>query len=263
MSFIAKFKDATIGFSGYGRLGRDQAGGFGYVAILLLIVMAISATIATVQNSRTLSLISQELVNGPDFALRNGEVQFDGPMPYVVKDEMGRTTLIVDTTGQTTVEALQGAPTGAMLVTRDTFYQVQPTGAARPTDLTLFPMEITRDGVVNLLVNIPKLTPVLYLLMYFFQLACKALDAVVLGGIAMLYGSLAGRKLSFDLGFKLGAYAMSLPIIIQWIWPGFTAASRTGFPIWWGLAILYLIMGLRVYLNELERDASPFYTGDQ
>jgi hypothetical protein len=63
----------------------------------------------------------------------------------------------------------------------------------------------------------------------------------------VLYGNITGRRVSFDLGFKLGLYAMTLPIIIQWIPLAFTTLSPGGFAVWWALAILYLIMGLRAH----------------
>jgi hypothetical protein len=262
VSFIARFKDAVIGFSGYPRLARDKAGGFGYIAILLLIVLTLSGTVNTVKFGRLMTEASRQLEKGPDFALKNGEVRFDGPMPYRVTQDGA--AIIIDTTGKTTVDDIRKAGPGSMLITKDTVYQVQGSGSVRSNDLHSIPAELTRQDVLALLPRLPRLVPVGYVLLYMGQLGGKALDAVVLALVALLYGRVTGRRTSFDLGYKLGLYAVSLPILIQWIpWPWwrFTTLSVIGFTIWWGLAILYLLMGLRACHNSSE--AAPFYRGQE
>jgi hypothetical protein len=247
MSFISSFKDATIGFSGYARLARAKAGGFGYIALLLLIVMAISGWITTVQLSRSVAAAIPNVQRAPDFALDHGHVWFDGPMPYRLADT-GGTTVIIDTTGKTTVDAIAKEQPGSMLLTEQTLYQVQPGGSVKVTDLRpLQPVRVDKGDLIAFLPKLPRFVPFLYVLGYLAQLGFKALDALILGCIALLYGTATGRRVTFDLGFKLGLYAMSLPIIIQWIWPTFRTISFVGFGIWWGLAVLYLIMGLRAH----------------
>jgi hypothetical protein len=246
MSFIERFQLATIGFSGYSKLGRDRANGFGYMSLLLLIVLAISALVDTVRFGRMTEELAQQLASSPNFALENGTVRFEGPMPYRL--ETGDDLFIVDTTGQTTVEELQKHGNG-VLVTKDRLYQVDG-GRIQEQDLRQIPLTITRDDVVRLVRSLTWVVPLGYLLIYPFQVGFKALDAVVLALLAMLYGGAVRRKVPFDLGFKLGLYAITLPTIVQWLFPGFTTLRLQGFALWWGLAILYLLMGLRSYLRD-------------
>lgn len=240
MSFISRFKDATIGFSGYPRLAREKSGGFGYIALLLLVVMAISAWISTVQLSRAMATAIPQLEAAPDFALANGQLRFDGPMPYRVAD-----SVVIDTTGKTTEADIRTEGAGHILLTADTMYQVQGAGQVRSTDLRQMPYSVNKQDLLSFMPSLPRFVPFLYVLLYVGQLGFKALDAIILGGIAVLSGRITGRRVSFDLGFKLGLYAMTLPIIIQWIWPSFHTFSMAGFGIWWGLAAVYLLMGLR------------------
>lgn len=248
MSFVSRFKDATIGFVGYPRLAQDPAGGFGYLALLLLIVMTLSGVIATQQVRTVMSEAAQELSRGPDFALENGQVTFTGPMPYRM-GQPGGATIIVDTTGQTTEAALKGARPGSMLITRDRFFQVSNFNQIQATDLSLVRLRLNKADVIDLMARLHWLVPVGYLFAYALQLGFKALDAVILALIAVLYGRSVRQEVSFHLGFKLGLYAMSLPIVIQWLYPSFHTYRLYGFVIWWGLTVLYLIMGLRTQLT--------------
>jgi hypothetical protein len=253
LNFIERFKDATIGFSGYPRLARDRAGGFGFMTLVLLIALAISCVISTVSMRRGLDVAVNQLSAAPDFALRSGQVEFKGQMPYVQKD--GNSIFIVDTTGQTGSEALKGYSSG-ILVTKNKFYQIQSFGTIRETDLSTLPFSLDKSDVIGFMRALWIMVPIGYIFVYGFQLGCKALDACVLGLIGMLYGSATNRQVPFGLGFKLGLYAMTLPILMQWIIPGYTTipslSSPThllGFLVWWGVAILYLIMGLNAHFR--------------
>lgn len=262
MSFINKFRDATIGFSGYARLLRDRTGGFGYVALLLAIVLAASAVINTVKFSREMAVAKQELAAGPDFGFRNGEVYFDGPMPYTMGDET--TTIIIDTTGQTTVDAIRQAGSNSMLVTKDKLYQVKGFGQIQETDLSpMAGFDLSKENVLSFMDGMVYFIPIGYLFIYVFQLGFKALDAVILALVALLYGSIAKREVPFALGFKTGLYAMTLSIVLQWIpiIPGFSTLNRYGFLTWWGLAILFTIMGLRAYFATEDAESEAFYPG--
>lgn len=256
MRFIQDFKDATIGFSGYVRLARNRSGAFGYIALLLAVVLTISAVITVVNLKRSIESVVADLQAGPDFQLKEGKFSFSGPMPYRL-GHPGEGEVIIDTTGQTTRESLVGARPNTILITEDAYHSVSPFGQISSQEFKLLPITMTKADVVGFVRALPTMTAFGYLFVYVAQLGFKALDAVILGVIALLYGSATRRKISFDLGFRLGLYAMTMPILIQWLLPGFTTLTRWGFAIWWGLAILYLLFGLRAYLTEEEQTVGP------
>lgn len=244
MSFVSKLQDATIGFSGYPRLLRDRSGGFGYMALLLFIVLSISAVVSTVTAKRDLEYWASRVASGPDFAFENGELRFEGPMPHRIEE--GVVLIVVDTTGRTGPEVLSGRAAG-ILFTKDKVYQVGFFGQVQETDLKQMPapVNLEKEHVVELMRSAYVIVPFAYIFIYIGQLVFKAADAMVLGYIASSLMARAGRRIPFEVGFKAGLYAMSLPILIQWFYLGFTTLTPFGFITWWSLAVFYLVMGLR------------------
>lgn len=254
MGFLARFKEATIGFSGYPRLLRESGTGFGYLAMLLLLVLTLSAMVTRVQVREFAAQVADSLARLPDFRFEEGRFYFDGPMPYRLED--GTVLVIVDTTGGTTAAALEGAPPGSLLVTRSAMFMVGPAGAVQSYDLTRYPVGFDRDRMVSVLTSLHRFVPIFYVGLYLLQLAFKSLDGLLLAGLAVTYARSEGRAITLDLGFKAGIYAMTMSVLIQWILPGFSVFSLMGFTVWWGLAVLYLIGGLRAYFQWLDAPAT-------
>ena len=252
MSFLERIRDATIGFRGYSDLGRDKASGFGYLSVLLLIVIAIAAVIQSVSISRYLESLAQRLQAGPDFTVTNGQLDFRGPMPYRYYDEAPYVLVMVDTTGKTGPEAIRTTAAG-LLFTRDQVYQTRWAGSVAATPLRqMFPYTATRDDLVRIVPRLWRAMPFTYAFLFVFQVGAKAVDACVLALIAQRYGRRLGHEVPFGLSFKLSLYAMTLPIILQWLVPGFSTvplglSGVLGFAVWWGLATLYATRGLRAY----------------
>lgn len=254
MGFLARFKEATIGFSGYPRLLKESGSGFSYLAMLLLLVLTLSAIITRVQVQGFAGQVAESLAQLPDFRFEEGRFFFDGPMPYRLED--ASVLVIVDTTGGTTAAALDGAPPGSLLVTRSAMFMVGPAGSVQSYDLSRYPVGFDRDRMVSVLANLHRFVPIFYVGLYLLQLAFKSLDGLLLAGLAVTYARSEGRAITLDLGFKAGIYAMTMSILIQWILPGFSTFTLMGFTAWWGLAILYLIGGLRAYFQWLDAPAT-------
>lgn len=253
MSFLEKLKEATIGFSGYARLGRDPRGGFGYMAVLLAIVLAINGYLTMVDLRQHVAAWATQVEKWPDFGVRGGQFYFEGPMPFSQTLSDG-TLLVIDTTGQTRPESLAGK--SAYLVTREALYLIQPGLPHREFLFNRLRNDIGKAEFQQFLASRPeRLVSFVYLFIYLFQLLFKAIDASVLALIAIFYGSMIRRPVSFELGFKMALYAMSLPVIIQWVFRDFTAFSPLGFTIWWSVATIYLIFGLRAYF--IDGEANP------
>jgi hypothetical protein len=253
LRFHERFKDATIGFSGYARLLKEPENGVSYMALLLLIVLSISCVIMTNNVRLGLMDLRPRLAQAPDFSLVNGEVHYTGKMPFEVKDANGNAVLILDTTGQTTIESLAGKK-NVTLIGRNYMYQVSVSGNGTITNFQqpgMNQISVTKQGV-QAFVNkdLQWLTPVVYIFIYGFQLGAKALDALILGLVALIAANAFGQKIPLATGYKLGLYAISLPTLIQWVWPGFSTLTFTGFVIWWALAIIYTVMGLRASFRD-------------
>ncbi|HWI50792.1 MAG TPA: DUF1189 domain-containing protein [Symbiobacteriaceae bacterium] len=265
MTFIERIKAATIGFNGYARLGRDNAGGFGFMAFILFVAMTVSCIWNTVDFVRGIGNSADEMAQIPDFTFSNGQVEFKEKMPYVIDE--GGTIIIVDTTGQTGPGALSGHANG-MLITKTRLYQVQPGRGMRETDLSTIPFTLTKNSIIGFVQKMWIAIPVGYVFMFLFQLGFKALDACILGLVGLIYGSSTGKQVDFGLAFKLGLYAITIPTLLQWIIPGFSTIPFTsttgtlGFLGWWALAIIYLIFGLQAYFKNPDgMDPNGYYAG--
>lgn len=265
MSFIERLVAATIGFNGYARLGRFQASGFGFMAFILAVVMTISCVYTTVTFNREWGREVGNLDEVPDFAVRNGQVDFKAPMPYIVEE--GNSIIIIDTTGKTQPEDLERYQTG-ILITRDTVYQVN-MGQIQTIDLSQVPINVNKSDVVRFIRGLWIFIPIGYVFMYLFQLGFKALDAVILGLVGLIYGSATGRKVEFGLAFKLGLYAVTVPMALQWLIPNLTTIPFSNFPIglsgfagFWAIAIIYLIFGLQAYFKAQDEEQQGYYAGN-
>lgn len=235
------------------------------MAFILFIVMTISCVWNTVQFSTGLGGPAAELAKAPDFAFRNGQVEFGEKMPYRIQ-EGSNTLIIIDTTGQTGPEALNGYSNG-MLITKDRVFQVQPGRGMQEIDLSTVPFTFTKDTLIGFMQKLWVFVPIGYVFMFLFQLGFKALDACILGVVGLIYGSSTGRQVDFGLGFKLGLYAMTIPTALQWLVPGFSTIpfnypyGTLGFVGWWAIAIIYLIFGLQAYFKNPEEPTAPYYPG--
>lgn len=242
MGFFQRLKDATIGFSGYAQLGRSRWA-FGFMTLILLIAMAVGVARWTSDARFYGPLIAQELKNGPDWGLVDGDFHYDGAMPAYLAPN-----IIVDTTGQYQPNQLKDLRQG-ILITKDEYY-LWNNGSLDAVPLDELPFNFTRDDLSRLVAQLHRYVPYFGLLAFLFQLGFKAIDAVILAAIGQWAVKVTppGRPAPFEIAYRLALHAMTLPIIIQWIF-GFSSLGP-GFIIWWGVAVLYTVGGLRAFYKD-------------
>jgi hypothetical protein len=242
MSFLQRLKDATIGFSGYPRLARSRWA-FGFMALLLLFGVAVGTVRWTAEVRDAGRKAAQALVNGPDWGLVNGKFHYDGPMPATIDG-----TIVIDTTGSYKPERLQSQDR-AILITGDMLYNWN-AGQMQEVPLSDLPFDFTRADLSNLLQRFYVYMPLVGAFVFVFQLAFKALDAVILAVIGQLSVGSKRGAVPFGLAYTVALYAMTLPILLQWVF----GLSSLGWPffLWWGLAIIYTIGGLRAYFKGAD-----------
>lgn len=102
--------------------------GFGFFYLLLLIAVAIiplSTRIMLDINRYVNEEIISPIENIPALRVQNGEVLFDKPMPYLIKNKMGSVVVMIDTSD--TVKGMDAAyPELMMLITRTKLYFRKP-----------------------------------------------------------------------------------------------------------------------------------------
>lgn len=105
---------------------RWQGVGFCYLVILFLI-LSIPLTVYSIAEYNLYNKRYMEPLEAiPSFIVQNGNVIFDKPMPYVIKNDLGEVIVMVDTTGKNTPETLNNSndyPNLLQLITANRIYQ--------------------------------------------------------------------------------------------------------------------------------------------
>ena len=102
--------------------------GYGFLYLLLVIaIVTIPISVRVIYNFNT--YFTEQLVEPitkiPKLFVQNGEVVFDKPMPYLIKNKTGNIVAVVDTT--TTInEASQRFPDLTVLISKENLYFKQP-----------------------------------------------------------------------------------------------------------------------------------------
>lgn len=236
MGFFQRLKDATIGFSGYARLGRTRWA-FGFMTLILLISMAVGIARWTRDVREVGQIAAQEMSTGPDWGLVNGEFHYEGAMPAYPANN-----LVVDTTGQYQPDQLKQMPR-AILITADRIYNWN--GQMQVIELREVPFNFTRADMSKLMQQLYVYIPLVGLMLFLFQLGFKAFEAVILAWIGQMAVKVDGRPATFGPAYQIALYALTIPIILQWIFG--LSSMGMGFFVWWGVAVIYTIGGLRAY----------------
>jgi hypothetical protein len=239
MGFLGRLKDATIGFSGYARLGRSRWA-FGFMSVILVISVAVGVARWTLDAQAYGQIAAREMATGPDWGLVDGEFHYEGAMPAFPAEGV-----VVDTTGTYKPEQLQGAPQG-VLITKDRIYNWN-SPRMQVIELSEVPFNFTRADMSKLMQQLYVFVPLLGVMVFLFQLGFKALDAVILAWIGQMAVKENGRPVPFGQAYQIALYAMTIPIILQWVF-GLSSFGR-GFVVWWAVAIIYTIGGLRAYVK--------------
>lgn len=99
---------------------------FGYLLLLMcLVALPISLRLILDFNHFYNQQVLLPLKKLPEFMVQNGQVSFDKPMPYLVKNDLGDVVSMIDTTG-TITDIDNRNPHLAILITKDSFIYRSP-----------------------------------------------------------------------------------------------------------------------------------------
>lgn len=249
MGFVNRLTASVIGFDGYRRLWREP-GGFGHLALWILVLTALAAGWTFVRVRAQTDRVRTELAAAPDFGLRGGQVYYNGKQPLQIRE--GNGMIIIDTTGRTGEEALRNLSRG-VLVTRDAIYEQRP-GTTRRLDLgQLRGLEFTRQDLIGLIGLMPWLLLAGYVFVYLWWLGVGALLALAVALVAGLYAGAARREVPFGQAFRLACYALTLPMALA-VLPVYFRG------VWWvviGVALAYGIGGIHAALSAADDGGAP------
>lgn len=193
--------------------------------------------------------------NVPDFRLANGRFTFDGEMPYRIEDN--DFLIIIDTTGETTLDEFKGKSNG-LLITENDITNIS-LGRPETTSFSLMgPIEISKDQILRFLPSLKVIFVVIMAIGFLFAFAGKLFGILMLSLIAMIASSMFRQQLNFLNHWNVAIYASTLPMIIK-LSNTLLGGPLDGlmFLIYWGLAITWVFLGIYNIPNANQAQPSP------
>ena len=150
MNLVEQFGNSLWNFRSYRSLSQTKGGkSFLYIFLLFLIIYLISNSVTVVRMDSVIEYLQSGLMEFvPDFQLSNGKLTVDSPEP--IRLEEGSYLLVIDTTGQTTLDDFVGVTDGLLIT--ETEMVVIENGRTETTPFSLFgPLELSKDQVAAFL----------------------------------------------------------------------------------------------------------------
>lgn len=254
MNLIKQFTNSLWNFRSYKKLADIKGGkSFLYLFLVFTLIFLIFSVKVSMEASAGIEMARAALRNDvPDFRFEDGEFHCEGEMPYVFED--GDSRIIIDTTGATTAEALDGIQNG-FLLTNDTLYQ-KSLGTLEAMELSQFPFEFSKDTIIELLPSIMVWVYIGLFLFYLISFAGKLFSILMLTLITMIATAVFSQKLNFSNQWNIALYAATLPSILQLL--NNLSGGPLGFAfffVYWFIAILYVFLAVRGIAQENKADA--------
>lgn len=201
----------------------------------------------TASFSEALNTVKENL---PEFSLKNGELNVEGPQPIILGGE-NNTALVIDTTGKTNETILDNYNEGVFISKHELFtkqnYQVKKINFSAFKTVTL-----NKEKLVQWLPVLKWLIIILGLIGYLFSLVWALMTTALLAMLGTFMVKQAVRsKINFSKLWNIAVYAMTLPWILEMvknlIYPGLPIF----FAIKWGTAIFIMYKAVEAVSDNL------------
>ncbi|MGE5557581.1 MAG: DUF1189 domain-containing protein [Bacillota bacterium] len=186
--------------------------------------------------------------NVPEFFLEKGELTVDAEMPIQYKQD--DVLIMIDTSGKTDPSILEGYKQG-FWIGKDRFVTKQNSFEKREYSYKeMGPLRLDKKTVQEWL---PFLNYFLYAFAFFamiFYFVGQMISAWLVAIAASLFGRPAGLKITFGEIYKLGIFALTLPMIIRCAVDLSGVEVPSFYLIYLGVGIFHMITGLRSLVSE-------------
>ena len=252
MNVFKKFYKNLIDFKSYRYFHKETMGrAFLYLLLITLIFGGIiSAKTAYNYNTGVSKVITYFNDKVPDFTLENGELNVDADMP--IKNVSGNDIMIIDTTNDTSESILDNYDTG-ILITKDKMIQKKSSLQTTVTQFSsLGNLKLTKAMLKSYipLLKIGSVFIVGFMLIGFYL--SKLFSALLISLIGLIFNSAMDTKLDYGNIYKFSIYSLTVPIIIKTIIQFFNITVPFFFLIYYGIAALWLGLGIREIRKEAE-----------
>lgn len=241
-----KVKGSIIDFSSY-KLACEQTLGAAikYLFILCLILGGISSFVSMLKWNSSVNDIKDQFINKiPKITIENGELDIDAPMPIVIDES--ETYIYIDSSKELdpNLAANSGADYSSSFIIDK--YNIYMENARKSETISFSDMEdmvITAQQVEDFIskanLGIDFVIVIFGTLSFFIGKFFSLM--VVMGIVGLIVSKIVGLKLSYDDCCKMGAYALTLPIVIKIVLGMIGLTIPWFWVIYYGIGITYLI----------------------
>ena len=220
-------------------------------AIAYLFIVAIlfggisSIKIISNYNTTINQLLNSFKIEVPDFLFKNGELEVNAEMPYIITNEGDPLVVIIDTSQSLNDNLLDGYEKG-MFITKSGAISKENIFETRKYNFSIFrDVTFTKDDLLKYLPYLKWLSIVIII----FTLSCYICGKFISAFILSICGIAIQKILNYKVGFKdlykLSVYTLTLPILFKTIISVTDLKIPYFFVIYYGTALVYLWMVIK------------------
>lgn len=255
MKFLKQLKYSVTDIGFYKGIKDNKIGKtFSYFLLFFLILYIINSVQNYVIIQNVVDYMSYELVEQlPEFKIVQGELEFNGPMPFYLVNE-GESVIVVDTTNNISIDKFENH-SSVIFVAKDKIYiknfiQQQQIGLAN------MPEGFGKSDLINMVSKINIIAIAVMVFGFIFVVGYKLLNAVILALIGLLFSSIYKVDFKFRQVFNIAVYALTLPLLLQ-LAHDLSKLGVTGFGlIYWAISIVYVALAVKQFKNNNTREST-------
>nr|WP_302597037.1 DUF1189 domain-containing protein [uncultured Cellulosilyticum sp.] len=247
MRFFQKFKNALYNAEAYAVFLKQGLGkGILYIFILSLILGGIiSLKTAYGFNKGINEFINQSEGELPSFRIQDGRLSVDATMPITYKAE--DMLFIIDTEQDIDDAALEGYKQG-IVISATKMYSKKSTGQVEMLEFAnCKDLEVTTTDIAEFITRIRGIgVAIIIACGTLFSFIGKLLSIFIVMGIGgIIVGALVHCKTNYEMSCQLGAYALTVPMLLKFILGLIGMTVPYFFVIYYGIALVYVGRALK------------------
>lgn len=251
MNLISQFVNSLGKFQAYKYFVKQSLGkAFLYLFLVSILLGGIGGIKFLSDFNSGINEVVQDFQSGvPDFQLKNGELEVNADMPYMIEDDQNG-VVIIDTTGTNDETILNDYENGIFISKHGVVNKENMFKTTKFDFSSLQGITITKEKVVNWLPYLKWLSVLIIVFGFIFYFIGKLISVLIVSVCGIAIQSILKHKIGFKNLYKLAIYAMTLPILVNTI-IDLTGLSIPYFTlIYYGIALLYLWMAIKALKTD-------------
>jgi len=264
MNLFAQFYSSITRLEAYKYFFRQSFGkAFLYLFLISIPLAGISGFRAIYDYNMAINdATSYVKTDFPNFQLKNGELEVDAKMPYIV--EKTEEIIIIDTTDKADATILNDYESGIFISKYGLDYKKSAFETRKIDFASLNGVTFTKDNLLKWIPYLKWFILAIIFFGFFFYIIGKLISALLLsiGGIIM--AKVLKHRISFGNLYKLSIYSLTLSMLIQALINLMGLTIPFFSLIYYGIALVYLWKVIKVLKNqELDTKGIEFIQTDK